>query len=345
MYLLAPKAHITDGSGCAEIIFDVPGRYYIWCDGGNGSDDGTHSACDYCMETGEPCIVSAPAYAAVQVISTSCQNHTLEIDPSVAATCTTPGLTEGIHCSKCGEILTAQEAIPAIGHNYGQWNIVQAPTFTAEGKQEKICASCGDVISETLPVAVGKVEKWNITLTDALQVNFHLSVSQTIVPTATVKILADSTETIRNISELTKTEDGLYVVSVKMSAAQMTKNIEVSILNDNTVGDHRITYRGKELLNNDENLINESAGNIPLVKLLYNEYEADEYERVQSFVLEYSQVQIYEEFFYNVLPVVIMISEGIVPKGLVKANEQVHGIELYQHIVNSGMLQFFIIGR
>lgn len=54
-------------------------------------------------------------------------------------------------------------------------------------------------------------------------------------------------------------------------------------------------------MNNDENLINESAGNIPLVKLLYNEYEADEYERVQSFVLEYSQVQIYEEFFYNVL--------------------------------------------
>lgn len=100
----------------------------------------------------------------------------------------------------------------------------------------------------------------------------------------------------------------------------------------------RITYRGKELFNNDENLIKESAGNVRLMKLLYNKYEDDEYERVQSFVLEYSQVQIYEEFFYNVLPVVTMISEGIVPKGLVKTNEQVHGIELYQHIVNSSKL-------
>ena len=57
----------TDGSGCAEITFENAGTYYIWCDGGNGSDDGTHGSCDYCLETGMPCIVSSPAYAKVTV--------------------------------------------------------------------------------------------------------------------------------------------------------------------------------------------------------------------------------------------------------------------------------------
>ena len=54
----------TDDSGCAEITYPKAGTYYVWCDGDNGTDDGlTHTTCDYYMETGEPCIVSAPAYA------------------------------------------------------------------------------------------------------------------------------------------------------------------------------------------------------------------------------------------------------------------------------------------
>ena len=39
------------------------------------------------------------------------------------ATCTESGLSEGTHCTKCGKIITAQEVIPALGHNYG------APTY------------------------------------------------------------------------------------------------------------------------------------------------------------------------------------------------------------------------
>ena len=185
----------TDDSGCAEITFDKAGKYYLWCHGTSGSDDGTHGGCDYYLETGEPCIVSAPAYAAVTVTAAGCREH-----------------------------------------SYGQWNVVQAPTFTAEGRQEKTCAFCGDVISEAIPVAVGKVAQWNITLTDALQVNFYLSVSKTIVSTATVHIAAGGTEITCNVAELTQTEDGLYGVSVKMSAAQMTEDIVVSIRNNGELG-------------------------------------------------------------------------------------------------------------
>ena len=186
---------ITDGSGCAEIVFDNAGRYYLWCDGANGSDDGTHGSCDHYLETGEPCIVSSPAYAAVTVTAAGCREH-----------------------------------------NYSQWHIVQDPTFTTEGMQEKTCSACGDTITEIIPVATANVAQWNVTLTDALLVNFQLSVSESITSTATVNIVAGGTEITRNVAELSKTEEGLYVVSAKLSAAQMTDNITVSILNNDEIG-------------------------------------------------------------------------------------------------------------
>ena len=41
--------------------------------------------------------------------------HTPVAVPSIAATCTEDGLTEGSKCSVCGQVLVAQEIIPATG--------------------------------------------------------------------------------------------------------------------------------------------------------------------------------------------------------------------------------------
>ena len=67
--------------------------------------------------------------------------HTVVIDRAVDATCTTDGKTEGKHCSACGQILAAQEVVPAKGHKHTA--VVTAPTCTADGFTTFTC-SCGD---------------------------------------------------------------------------------------------------------------------------------------------------------------------------------------------------------
>lgn len=53
--------------------------------------------------------------------------HVTIPDIAIAPTCTESGLTEGSHCSLCGEVLIKQETIPAQGHRY----------------ENGICTACG----------------------------------------------------------------------------------------------------------------------------------------------------------------------------------------------------------
>ena len=76
--------------------------------------------------------------------------HTDVIDPAVEATCVSEGKTKGSHCSTCGEVIVAQETIPANGHNY-TWNMTSEPTYEAEGGFTRDCSLCGEHIEVTLP--------------------------------------------------------------------------------------------------------------------------------------------------------------------------------------------------
>lgn len=63
--------------------------------------------------------------------------HTPVTDPAVEATCTTPGKTEGSHCSVCGYVITAQTEVPATGHSYaGTWS-------KDESTHWHECSKCG----------------------------------------------------------------------------------------------------------------------------------------------------------------------------------------------------------
>ncbi len=79
--------------------------------------------------------------------------HTVVVDEAVAATCTETGLTEGSHCSDCGEVIVAQEIIPALGHDMVV-DVAVAPTCTESGLAEgSHCSRCDAVTVEQVVIA------------------------------------------------------------------------------------------------------------------------------------------------------------------------------------------------
>ncbi len=83
--------------------------------------------------------------------TTSCR-HVSVTDRSVAATCTEDGLTEGEHCSKCGEILVTQQVIAAPGHLYGEWSAPRRD-WQAQWVLSRFCKGCGKEDSKLLGIA------------------------------------------------------------------------------------------------------------------------------------------------------------------------------------------------
>ncbi|MBO7432327.1 MAG: leucine-rich repeat domain-containing protein [Salinivirgaceae bacterium] len=79
--------------------------------------------------------------------------HTIVVDSAVAATCTESGLTEGSHCSVCGDTLIAQKTVSAKGHT-SVTDAAVAATCTEPGLAEgSHCSVCGTVIvkQDTIP--------------------------------------------------------------------------------------------------------------------------------------------------------------------------------------------------
>ncbi len=95
-----------------------------------------------CKEEGRKENICSDCGAVISFESIEKLEHTEETLSRVEPTCTKEGLTEGSHCSVCGEILKAQEKISAKGHTE------KNEYSKDEASHWKICSVCGDFITE-----------------------------------------------------------------------------------------------------------------------------------------------------------------------------------------------------
>lgn len=76
-------------------------------------------------------------------------NHTAVVtDNAVDPTCTDPGLTEGSHCEACKAVITAQQEVPALDHD---WKVTSSTNATCKtpGTVTSECSRCHETKTET----------------------------------------------------------------------------------------------------------------------------------------------------------------------------------------------------
>ena len=76
--------------------------------------------------------------------------HVVETFLPVAPTCTETGLTQGLYCSKCGKVFEKQVEVPAPGHTWSEWKVVQEATIVQQGKKTRTCSACRETETELI---------------------------------------------------------------------------------------------------------------------------------------------------------------------------------------------------
>ncbi len=112
----------TDGVVCKECKEVIATQEII---GANGHTPGAEATCttdQTCNECGNTLVA---------------KHHTLEDVKGYDATCTEDGLTDGVKCGKCAEVITAQETIRANGHT---------PGAEATCTTDQTCTECGNTL-------------------------------------------------------------------------------------------------------------------------------------------------------------------------------------------------------
>lgn len=122
--------------------------------------------------------------AEITYINLACKHTNKETITGTPATCTDSGLTDGEKCKDCGEILTEQTTIPALGHSYDKstgWIAEVPATCTNEGTLGHYhCTRCNeDFDADDKELESLTINKLNHTYDQKVATSDHLASSAT----------------------------------------------------------------------------------------------------------------------------------------------------------------------
>lgn len=210
------------GPGTAKVVITGKGNYQgtaekefaIICR--HQFDDGQIVCEATCTEAGEK-LYTCMICGETKTEPIEAAGHTEAADQAVPPTCTGEGKTEGSHCSVCGEILVAQEPIPAVGHVYGD-----TPFFDWDGTAAcrciTTCTVCGDeqaqdcyIVADIVPATCTENGKGTYTATSTLHGDVYTE-------TKTVVIEKTGHTYERIITKATLNKDGRIIESCSRCA-------------------------------------------------------------------------------------------------------------------------------
>ncbi len=117
-------------------------------------DEGVVSKAPTCCATGEivfTCVKCEETHTEELPVDADAHTGNNHIENSKDPSCTESGYTGDVVC-ECGVKIASGEEIAPLGHSFGQWEQIKAPSCTEEGEERRECENCDHF--ETRPVAI-----------------------------------------------------------------------------------------------------------------------------------------------------------------------------------------------
>ena len=155
--------------------------------------------------------------------------HVYEVDHGYEATCTATGLSDGAHCSVCGEVLVEQKEIPKVQHVLEDIEGVD-PTFTQTGLTPgKRCSVCHEIIVPQHVIERLKEEDYGYKLTIGTDGHVSVYVYTTQEYEIEQPVLSEVAFSRDSKSgELTKTGNGQVNFELRFDDGYYLKDISLS---------------------------------------------------------------------------------------------------------------------
>ncbi len=129
-----------------------------------------HVSSDWIIDQNATCKVAGSKHIECTVCHVTLETqpidklpHTPQTVPGKAATCKETGLTDGVVCSVCGDVIRAQTVIGKTAHQWNGGTVTTQPTCTAAGVKTFTCTACGDAKTEAVAALGHAWGGWTVT--------------------------------------------------------------------------------------------------------------------------------------------------------------------------------------